>query len=99
MSTFAEAVGTAQTPEHRGATHATPESALGHGADASEPHGRVRAYRCPVCAYRSRGGLTVMATHTAGGADGGRASPVCPGAQVFSTTYAGALDMQALQID
>jgi len=99
MSTFAEAVGTAQTPEHRGATQATPESALGQGAEASDPRGRVRRYQptCPVCAYRSRGGLTAMATHTAGGADGDGASPVCPGAQMFSTTYAGALDMQASQ--
>jgi len=67
MSTFAEAVGTTHTPEPRGATHATPESAHGHGADASGPRGRVHKHRCPVCAYCSRGGLPTMATHTADG--------------------------------
>ena len=38
-----------------------------------------------------------MATHTAGGADGDGTSPVCPGAQMFSPTYAQSLDMLALQ--
>jgi len=38
-----------------------------------------------------------MATHTAGGADGDGTSPVCPGAQMFSPTYAQSLDMRALQ--
>ena len=38
-----------------------------------------------------------MATHTAGGADGDDTSPVCPGAQMFSPTYAQSLDMRTLQ--
>ena len=103
MSTFAEAVGIAQTPEHRGATQATPESALGQGAEASDPRGRVRRYQyqpsCPVCSYCSNGGSgpMAMATHAAGGADGDGTSPVCLGAQMFSPTYAQSLDMHASQ--
>ena len=38
-----------------------------------------------------------MATHTAGGADGDDKSTVCPGAQMFSPTYAQSLDMRTLQ--
>jgi len=38
-----------------------------------------------------------MATHTAGGADGDDTSTVCPGAQMFSPTYAQSLDMRTLQ--
>ena len=51
--TFAEAVGTAHTPEPRAAGFATPESALGLGADVSEPRGRRRDYS--TCAGSEEG--------------------------------------------
>ena len=94
--TFAEAVGTAHTPEPRAAGFATPESALGLGADVSEPRGRRHKLQCSVCVYRSYG-LNTMATHTVGGASGGGVSPICPGAQVIRGSYACAVNMQALQ--
>jgi len=53
-----------------------------------------------VCSYRSHStgsGALDMATHTVGGADGDDTSPVCPGAQMFSPTYAQSLDMRTLQ--
>jgi len=102
MSTFAAAVGTPRTP-HQGATQSTPESAQGQGYQTSDPRDFVRPYRhrpsCPVCSYReqSMAGPMAMATHTAGGADGDGTSPVCPGAQMFSPTYAQSLDMRPLQ--
>ena len=70
MLTFVEAVGTAHTPEPRTAGFATPESALGLGADVSEPRGRRHKLQCSVCVYRSYG-LNTMATHTVVGASGG----------------------------
>jgi len=98
MSTFAEAVGTARSPR-QGPIQGTPVSAHTGGHDTPHTHGGVRPHRptCPVCSYRSHSqnsGAMDMATHNAGGTDGGA---ICPGAQMFSPTYAQSLDMRTLQ--
>lgn len=89
---FAEAVGTVQTPEPRGGAQGTPGCVTVDGATASKTRSQPQKHSCSLCAYRSRS-WPHMAAHPAPEGACGGVSPICPGAHDFRRSYACALNM------